>query len=93
MFLIPYPSFQTFYTQVRYSGTIDQCIRRCFGPSIDAIVALADALGTSAAAFFQFENEEANEKTLRKKIEVLIADTSAEELQRVSRVLRAMLEP
>jgi hypothetical protein len=61
--------------------------------SCDAIVALADALGTSAAAFFQFENAETNERTLRKRIEALIADASAEELQRVYRVLRAMLEP
>jgi hypothetical protein len=41
-------------------------------------VALADALDTSAAAFFQSEGE----TTLRKKIERLIAGASAEELQR-----------
>ena len=34
-----------------------------------------------------------NERALRKKIEALIADASVEELQRVVRVLRAMLEP
>jgi len=41
-------------------------------PSFEAIVALADALSTSPAAFFQFDKEENSEKVLRKKIEALI---------------------
>jgi hypothetical protein len=59
--------------------------------AVYAIVALADVLRLRRS--FQFENEEANERTLRKKIEALIAGASAEELQGVSRVLRAMLKP
>ena len=48
-------------------------------PLVDlAMPVMADALKVSAAAFFQFENEEANERTLRKWIEGLIADASAE---------------
>jgi len=48
----------------------------------NAIVALANALGMSAAALFQFDKEENSEKVLRRKIEGLISKASAEELQR-----------
>jgi XRE family transcriptional regulator, regulator of sulfur utilization len=74
----------------KYLGEIERGEKR---PSFEAIVALADALGTSAAAFFHFENEESNERALRKKIDALIGDASVEELQRVYRLLRALLEP
>ena len=62
-------------------------------PSFEAILALADALDTSPAAFFQFEKEESSEKTLRKRIDGLISRASTDELQKVYRVLRALLEP
>jgi transcriptional regulator with XRE-family HTH domain len=74
----------------KYLGEIERGEKR---PSFEAILALADALGTSPAAFFQFYKEETSEKVLRRKIEALIGTAGAEELQRVYRVLRAMLEP
>jgi transcriptional regulator with XRE-family HTH domain len=74
----------------KYLGEIERGEKR---PSFDAILALADALGTSPAAFFQFEKEELDDKILRKRIEALINAAEADELQRVYRVLRALLEP
>ena len=74
----------------KYLGEIERGEKR---PSFEAILALAKALDTSPAAFFQFEKEESSEKVLRKKIDALIGAASANELQRVYRVLRAMLEP
>jgi len=74
----------------KYLGEIERGEKR---PSFEAILALAKALGTSPAAFFQFDKEESNEKVLRKKIDALISGATADELQRVYRVLRAMLEP
>jgi len=63
----------------KYLGEIERVEKR---PSFDAIVALANALGMSAAALFQFDKEENSEKVLRRKIEGLISKASAEELQR-----------
>jgi XRE family transcriptional regulator, regulator of sulfur utilization len=74
----------------KYLGEIERGEKR---PSFEAILALADALGTSPAAFFQFDKEENSEKVLRKKIEGLISKASADELQRAYRVLRALMEP
>lgn len=74
----------------KYLGEIERGEKR---PSFEAILALADALGTSPAAFFQFDKEESSERVLRKKIDALIGAVSADDLQRVYRVLRAMLEP
>jgi|SRR5579871_2215339 len=74
----------------KYLGEIERGEKR---PSFEAIVALADALGTSPAAFFRFDKEENSEKVLRKKIEGLISKATVDELQRVYRILRALLEP
>jgi transcriptional regulator with XRE-family HTH domain len=74
----------------KYLGEIERGEKR---PSFEANLALADALGTSPAAFFQFDKEESNERILRKKIDGLISAASADELQRVYQVLRAMPEP
>jgi hypothetical protein len=54
---------------------------------------LAEALGTSPAAFFEFEKEERNERALRKRIDSLIGNANAEQLQLAYRVLRALFEP
>lgn len=74
----------------KYLGEIERGEKR---PSFEAILALADALGTSPAAFFQFEKEESSERVLRKKVEALIGMATVEQLQQAYRVLRAMLEP
>lgn len=74
----------------KYLGEIERGEK---SPSFDAILALAYALETSPAEFFQFEKEERNEKVLRKRIDALIGTASAEQLQQAYRVLRALLEP
>jgi transcriptional regulator with XRE-family HTH domain len=62
-------------------------------PSFDTILALAEALETSPAEFFEFDKEEWNDKAPRKRIDSLIGKTNAEQLQLAYRVLRALLEP
>jgi transcriptional regulator with XRE-family HTH domain len=74
----------------KYLGEIERGEKR---PSFEAILALADALNTSPAAFFQFDNEEGNEKILRKKIEALVSESSLQQLQHAYRILKALLEP
>jgi transcriptional regulator with XRE-family HTH domain len=61
-------------------------------PSFEAILALAEALGTSPAAFFEFDREENDEKALRKKVETLLNRCELNELQKIHRVLRALVE-
>jgi transcriptional regulator with XRE-family HTH domain len=74
----------------KYLGEIERGEKR---PSFEAILALSTALNVSPAAFFQFDQEDRNEKALRKKIEVLLQKSDPEQLQRVHRVLKALLEP
>ncbi len=74
----------------KYLGEIERGEKR---PSFEAILALAKALNVPAAAFFQFDREESNEKVLRKKIEALIQKSSPVQLQHAYRILKAVLEP
>ena len=52
----------------KYLGEIERGEKR---PSFEAILALAKALNTPPATFFQFDREENNEKVLRRKIEAV----------------------
>ena len=74
----------------KYLGEIERGEKR---PSFEAILALAKALNTSPAAFFQFDRESTDEKTLRKKIESMVNKFSPEQLQQAYRVLKALTEP
>jgi transcriptional regulator with XRE-family HTH domain len=74
----------------KYLGEIERGEKR---PSFEAIIALAEALKVSPDAFFQFDREESDEKTLRKKIEILLRDVSPGQLLQVHRVIKALLEP
>jgi transcriptional regulator with XRE-family HTH domain len=74
----------------KYLGEIERGEKR---PSFEAIIALAKALSVSPAVFFQFDGDESDEKTLRRKIEVLLSDASAAQLLQVHKVLKAFLEP
>lgn len=74
----------------KYLGEIERGEKR---PSFDAIIALARALETSPAAFFQFDKEDSDEKLLRKRIESLLNKASIQQLQQAYRVLKALLEP
>ena len=74
----------------KYVGEIERGEKR---PSFEAILALADALNTSPAALFEFDNEEGNERVLRKKVEVLVNESNLQQLQRIYRILMALRDP
>jgi transcriptional regulator with XRE-family HTH domain len=74
----------------KYLGEIERGEKR---PSFDAILALAKALEVSPAAFFQFDHSETDEKTIRKRIEVLLQKCSADQINAAHRILKAFLEP
>jgi transcriptional regulator with XRE-family HTH domain len=74
----------------KYLGEIERGEKR---PSFEAIVALAKALKVSPATFFQFDGDESDEKTLRRKIEILLRDARPQQLVQVHKILKAFLEP
>lgn len=74
----------------KYLGEIERGEKR---PSFEAIMALAKALNVSPEAFFQFDREENDERTLRKRIETLLKEANLQQLRQVQRVLKALLEP
>jgi transcriptional regulator with XRE-family HTH domain len=78
------------HLNAKYLGELERGEKR---PSFEAILALAKALDTSPAAFFQFEKDESDEKTLRRKIESLVSKSSSHQLQQIYRVLKALTEP
>src|SRR6266852_5162353 len=74
----------------KYLGQIERGEKR---PSFEAIISLARALHVGPVVFFQFDPEDADEKTLRKEIDALLLNASPQQLQRISRVIKTMLEP
>jgi transcriptional regulator with XRE-family HTH domain len=74
----------------KYLGEIERGEKR---PSFEAIMALAKALDVSPEAFFQFDREEADERTLRRKIETFLKEANLQQLRQVQKVLKALLEP
>lgn len=74
----------------KYLGQIERGEKR---PSFDATVALAKALRVSPACFFQFDREDNDERTLRRKIEGVLHECTPQQLQLVYRILRSLLEP
>jgi transcriptional regulator with XRE-family HTH domain len=74
----------------KYLGEIERGEKR---PSFEAIIALAKALKVSPDAFFQFDREESDEKTIRRKIEILLKDANLVQLLHVHKVIKALLEP
>ncbi len=78
------------HLNAKYLGEIERGEKR---PSFEAIVALAKALHVTPAAFFQFDREETDEKTLRRKIEALLQKSTPQQLQQAYRVIKALVEP
>ncbi len=74
----------------KYLGQIERGEKR---PSFEAILALGKALGVSPATLFQFDREDADERTLRRRLEVLLQDRGLQQLQQAYRVLKALFEP
>ncbi len=73
----------------KYLGEIERGEKR---PSFEAIMALGKALNVSPDAFFQFDREEGDEKTLRRRIEILLKEANIQQLRQIHVVLKALLE-
>ena len=60
-------------------------------PSFELMIALANAMSVSPAAFFEHDLNDQSEKPLRKNIRNQIERCDLEELRRIQRVLTALL--
>lgn len=74
----------------KYLGELERGEKK---PSFDVLVALSTALGVPLGAFFQFDREERDEKALRRKLDSILSDCSAQELNQIFRVVRAIKGP
>ena len=74
----------------KYLGELERGEKK---PSFDALIALAKALRVPPVAFFQFDREERDDKTLRKKIDSLLDGCTAHELNQIYRVAKALKGP
>jgi transcriptional regulator with XRE-family HTH domain len=62
-------------------------------PTLDTIMGLAKALGVPVSDFLLLDGEDSDTKSLRRKIEAAIDACSEEELRRVYRLIRDVIEP
>ncbi len=62
-------------------------------PSFNCIIVLAKALDVSPGAFFRFDREETSAKSLRRRIKVLLAKCSAQQLLQTYQVLASIIDP
>ena len=76
--------------EVKHLGRIERGEKK---PSFDLIIALADCLSVSPAAFFEFNSEGADEKSLRKQIDRLLNEQDLKRLQKVRQVLAIVVDP
>jgi transcriptional regulator with XRE-family HTH domain len=67
----------------KYLGELERGEKK---PSFDALIALARALRVPPVAFFQFDREERDDRTLRKKIDSLLDGCTVHELNQMYRV-------
>ncbi len=74
----------------KYLGEIERGEKR---PSFEAILALAKALKTSPATFFQLDRAETDPKTLRKRIDLLLQKANQQQLEQIHKLIQAVLEP
>jgi len=74
----------------KYIGQLERAEKR---PSFEATISLAKALQVSPSMFFDFDNAEADEKALRRKIDVLLQKSGLQQLRQVHRLAKAILEP
>ena len=62
-------------------------------PSFELIISLARVLDVSPEVFFRFEDLQTDRKTVRQRINRYLDAQDFKQLQKASRVLRALLEP
>ncbi len=73
---------------VSYYGQIERGER---WPALEVIVRIADALSVSPSLFLEFGSAETDPRLLRKKLSLLLDGKDAKQLQRVLRLLTALL--
>jgi transcriptional regulator with XRE-family HTH domain len=61
-------------------------------PSFELIIALAQAMSVSPAAFFEFDSPQSDPKILRKDLAQLLAQRDAKQLHQVQRLLRVLFD-
>jgi transcriptional regulator with XRE-family HTH domain len=74
----------------KYLGQIERGEK---SPSFEMIVELAKSLHISPALFFDFESEETDDKTLRKKIDTLLQKCNLQQLRLIHRLAKVISEP
>lgn len=74
----------------KYLGQIERGEKR---PSFDAVISLASALRISPSAFFQFDQDPMDDRTLRKNFDALLRRCTSEQMRQVYKVVRALIEP
>jgi transcriptional regulator with XRE-family HTH domain len=62
-------------------------------PTLDTIMALAKALNVRADDLLLLEGEDADNRTLRKRIETSLDGCNEEQLRRIYRLIRDVVEP
>lgn len=62
-------------------------------PTLDTIMALAKALNVRADDLLLLEGEDADDRTLRKRIETSLDSCNEEQLRRIYRLIRDVVEP
>ena len=74
----------------KYIGQLERAEKR---PSFEATVSLAKALRVSPSMFFDFDSAEADEKALRRKIDVLLQKGGLQQLRQMYKLAKTILEP
>jgi transcriptional regulator with XRE-family HTH domain len=73
----------------KYLGEVERGEKR---PSFEVIIALAKALKVPPEVFFQFDLEERDERSLRKKIEILLEGADLDRLAQIHGILSIILQ-
>lgn len=74
----------------KYLGELERGEKK---PSFDVLIGLAKALRVPPIALFQFDREERDEKTLRKKLSLILDRCNSHELNQIFRVATALKGP
>jgi transcriptional regulator with XRE-family HTH domain len=76
-------------TGVKHLGRIERGEKQ---PSFELIIALARAMSVSPSIFFEFEDLQTDQKSLRNQLRKLLDKQDSQGLRKLHRILRVMLE-
>ncbi len=74
---------------VKHLGRIERGEKQ---PSFELIIALAQAMNVSPASLFEFDPPQSDAKALRRQFDQLLADQEAGQLQKMYRIVKALVE-